>query len=181
MEGVEPSPADIEAEVERLAGVISPYKPYIAYSYIYPIYTVEISRRHLVDESSLYPHLDLQTNSTLSTAGGRSWEVCSIFRFPVSSAEALEALEQRIAEALGFLTEALPRLAAELDVPCGTAFQALLARARPAPGHAKRERLESELLEALEAWKDSQNSCFLVLSEGFLGSSDVLKLSFKAF
>ena len=100
LEGVEPCLADIEAEVERLAG--------------------------------------------------RSWEVSSILRPSLSSAADLETVECQIQEALNFVTESLPRLASDLDQQvCGPTFQALLARGRPAPGHAARERTSSDLLNGL--------------------------------
>lgn len=101
LEGVEPCLADIEAEVERLAG--------------------------------------------------RSWEVSSILRPSLASAADLENVECQIQEALNFVTESLPRLASDLDQQvCGPTFQALLARGRPAPGNAARERTSSELLNGLE-------------------------------
>eukprot|EP00434_Breviolum_minutum_P036944 symbB.v1.2.032746.t1/scaffold3968.1/size47252/1 len=107
LEGVEPCLADIEAEVERLAG--------------------------------------------------RSWEVSSILRPSLSSAADLET-------ALNFVTESLPRLASDLDQQvCGPTFQALLARGRPAPGHAARERTSSDLLNGLS------EACFgKVRQVGFL-------------
>ncbi|CAJ1387048.1 unnamed protein product [Effrenium voratum] len=100
LDGVEPSQAEIEEEVERLAG--------------------------------------------------RSWEVCSILRPPLSSAADLEAVEGQIQEGLTFITESLPRLAAELgQAMLGASFQGLLARgAVSAPGHAGRERLSSDALGA---------------------------------
>ncbi|CAE7882253.1 ANKRD17, partial [Symbiodinium microadriaticum] len=69
---------------------------------------------------------------------GRSWEVSSILRPPLASAADLESVESQLQEALTFLTETLPALAAEIgEQVSGLVFQALLARSsRPLPGHS---------------------------------------------
>eukprot|EP00439_Symbiodinium_sp_Y106_P063364 s141_g9.t2 len=84
---------------------------------------------------------------------GRSWEVSSILRPPLASAADLESVESQLQEALTFLTETLPALAAEIgEQVSGLVFQALLARSsRPLPGHSGRERCSSERLDGVDS------------------------------
>jgi len=84
---------------------------------------------------------------------GRSWEVSSILRPPLASAADLESVESQLQEALTFLTETLPALAAEIgEQVSGLVFQALLARSsRTLPGHSGRERCSSERLDGVDS------------------------------
>ncbi|CAE8628871.1 unnamed protein product [Polarella glacialis] len=93
-----------------------------------------------------------EVEAEVERLAGRSWEVASVLRPPLTTAECLRDVGVQLQEALAFVKDGLPNLAKQLgDKVCGPIFQALLARSsRPTPGHAPRERCQDARLDTMD-------------------------------
>eukprot|EP00747_Dinoflagellata_sp_TGD_P163922 gnl/TRDRNA2_/TRDRNA2_183146_c0_seq1.p1 gnl/TRDRNA2_/TRDRNA2_183146_c0~~gnl/TRDRNA2_/TRDRNA2_183146_c0_seq1.p1 ORF type:complete len:426 (-),score=81.41 gnl/TRDRNA2_/TRDRNA2_183146_c0_seq1:89-1366(-) len=90
-----------------------------------------------------------EIEAEVARLAGRSWEVVSVIRSPITSESEMLQVEKTVSKALALVTDELPRAAAALGSKVkGPVFQALLARhGHTAPGHAARERIGTVCLE----------------------------------